>query len=180
MTFFFKGFRYLDYVQLAGSANRLLHFLTCSLLKQYINAGNFLKIFWDPICYHVYSNESGRNYSSSYNIDRKWRLPELSSFYKVSTANLSREPSDWTLAAQLRTCTWTWPGSSELLQPDSPPSPSSLSAVPTGSPQPAHLPLGMCPPTCLQPGREVSLFQARANPPLSFRNYLPLLQRTQL
>ena len=67
-----------------------------------------------------------------------------------------------------RTCTWTWPGSSELLQPDSPPSPSSLSAVPTGSPQPAHLPLGMCPPTCLQPGREVSLF--RPEPILHFHS----------
>ena len=92
--FFFKGFRYLEYLWVTGSANRLLHFLTCSSLKQYINTGNFLKIFWEPICYQLYSNESGRNYSFSYNIDRKWRLPELSSFYTVSTANKSHEPSD--------------------------------------------------------------------------------------
>ena len=102
MVFFLKGFRYLDYLKLTGSANRLLYFLTCSPLKQYINAGNFLKIFWDPICYQLYSNESVRNYSFSYNIDRKWRLPKLSSFYKVSTANKSHEPSDRTLAAQLQ------------------------------------------------------------------------------
>lgn len=66
---------------------------TYLLLEPYINAGKVLKTFWDFISYHLYSNESGRNYCFSYNTGKKMEALHVSSFFKVSTDNKWLEPS---------------------------------------------------------------------------------------
>ena len=122
----------------------------CATTETWINKWmkRFLN-FRESICYQLYSNESGRNYCLPYNIDKKMVAYKVKFIFRVSTENKWHEPWFELWQPNSKTCTWISPGNSELLQPDSPPSPSCLSAVPTGSPQPAHLPLGLCPPTCL-------------------------------
>ena len=90
---------------------------TYLLLKSYINAGKVSKTFWELISYHLYSNESGRNYCFSYHTGKKMEALYVSSFFKVSTDNKWLEP--W--QPNSRTCTWTSRGSFQLLQPDSSP-----------------------------------------------------------
>ena len=125
---------------------------TYLLLKSYINAGKVLKTFWELISYHLYSNESGRNYCFSYNTGKKMEALYVSSFFKVSTDHKWLEPSGLNPGSPtpgLGTCpgTWTSRGSFQLLQPDFPPLLFSLSVVTAWASQPAHLPLGLCPPT---------------------------------
>ena len=122
----------------------LTYYPTYLLLKPYINAGKVLKTFWELISYHLYSNESGRNYCFSYNTSKKMEVLHVSSFFKVSTDNKWLEPSGLN------------PGSSTpepvrghlgAAFSSSSPTIPSLSVVTACASQPAHLPLGLCPPT---------------------------------
>ena len=121
---------------------------TYLLLKSYINAGKVLKTFWELISYHVYSNKSGRNYCFSYNTGRKMEALHVSSFLKVSTDNKWLEPSGLnpgspTPEPVLGHLGAAFSSSSLTL----PPLLFSLSVVTAWASQPAHLPLGLCPPT---------------------------------
>ena len=150
---------------------------TYLLLKPYINAGKVLKTFWELISYHLYNNESGRNYCFSYNTGKKMEALHVSSFFKVSADSKWLEPSGWNPGSPtpepVRGHLGAAFSSSRLTLP---PLLSSLSVVTAWASQPAHLPLGLCPPR-VPPGKEVSLSQAKANSPLWFRNYPPSLQR---
>ena len=150
---------------------------TYLLLKSYINAGKVLKTFWELISYHLYSNESGRNYCFSYNTGKKIEALHVSSFFKVSTDNKWLEPSGLNpgsptpelvlghLGAAFSSSSLTFPRCY---------SPSQLLLL--GPPSLLIFLLG-CVLPLLQPGKEVSLSQAKANSPLSLRNYPPSLQR---
>ena len=121
---------------------------TYLLLKSYVNAGKVSKTFWELISYHLYSNESGRNYCFSYHTGKKMEALHVSSFFKVSTDNKWLEPSGLNpgsstpepvlghLGAAFSSSSLTLP----LLL-------FSLSVVTAWASQPAHLPLGLCPPT---------------------------------
>lgn len=150
---------------------------TYLLLEPYINAGKVLKTFWEFISYHLYSNESGRNYCFSYNTGKKMEALHVSSFFKVSTDNKWLEPSGLNPGSPTPEPVLGHLGaassSSSLTLP---PLLVSLSAVTAWASSLLVSLLGWVFPL-LQPGKEVSLFQAKANSPLSFRNYPPSLQR---
>ena len=121
---------------------------TYLLLKPYINAGKVLKTFWELISYHLYNNESGRNYCFSYNTGKKMEALHVSSFFKVSTDNKWLEswglnPGSPTPEPVLGHLEAAFSSSSLTV----PPLLFSVSVVTAWASQPAHLPLGLCPPT---------------------------------
>ena len=146
---------------------------TYLLLKSYINAGKVSKTFWELISYHLYSNESGRNYCFSYNTGKKMEALYVSSFFKVSTDNKWLEPSG--------------------LNPGSPtPEPvfghprAALNSSSLTLPTSLLFPLSYfhwISPACSSSSWAVSSHllatkegSVRANPPLSFSNYCPCIQ----
>ena len=121
---------------------------TYLLLKPYINAGKVLKTFWELISYHLHSNESGRNYCFSYNTGKKMEALHVSSFFKVSADSKWLEPSGWNPGSPTPEPVLGHLGAAfSPSSPTLPPLLCSLSVVTAWASQPAHLPLGLCPPT---------------------------------
>ena len=121
---------------------------TYLLLKLYINAGKVLKTFWELISYHLYNNESGRNYCFSYNTGKKMEALQVSSFFKVSAHSKWLEPSGWNPGSPTPEPVLGHLGAAfSPSSPTLPPLLCSLSVVTAWASQPAHLPLGLCPPT---------------------------------
>lgn len=96
---FFPDWKILDNLYFLATVTYRIHqhiikyCPTYLLLKPHINAGKVLKLSWELISYHLYSNESGRNYCFSYNASKKMEVLHASSFFKVSTDNKWLEPS---------------------------------------------------------------------------------------
>ena len=121
---------------------------TYLLLKPYINAGKVLKTLWELISYHLHSNESGRNYCFSYNTGKKMEALHVSSFFKVSADSKWLEPSGWNPGSPTPEPVLGHLGAAfSPSSPTLPPLLCSLSVVTAWASQPAHLPLGLCPPT---------------------------------
>ena len=121
---------------------------TYLLLKLYINAGKVLKTFWELISYHLYSNESGRNYCFSCSTGKKMEALHVSSFFKVSADSKWLEPSGWNPGSPTPEPVLGHLGAAfSPSSPTLPPLLCSLSVVTAWASQPAHLPLGLCPPT---------------------------------
>ena len=121
---------------------------TYLLLKPYINAGKVLKTFWELISYHLYSNESGRNYCFSCSTGKKMEALHVSSFFKVSADSKWLEPSGWNPGSPTPEPVLGHLGAAfSPSSPTLPPLLCSLSVVTAWASQPAHLPLGLCPPT---------------------------------
>ena len=118
------------------------------LLKPYINAGKVFKTLWELISYHLHSNESGRNYCFSYNTGKKMEALHVSSFFKVSADSKWLEPSGWNPGSPTPEPVLGHLGAAfSPSSPTLPPLLCSLSVVTAWASQPAHLPLGLCPPT---------------------------------
>ena len=121
---------------------------TYLLLKPYINAGKVLKTFWELISYHLYSNESGRNYCFSCSTGKKMEALHVSSFFKVSADSKWLEPSGWNPGSPTPEPVRGHLGAAfSSSSPTLPPLLCSLSVVTAWASQPGHLPLGLCPPT---------------------------------